>query len=193
MNFITRLNIKRADYFERKRLNKLFATFKSKGRNVHFCKDSFVTSPSKLEVGDNVWVGEHFLAHAEGGISIGSGTIISSNVEIWTQNHNYDGDDLTMIPYDKNMVKKPVSIGENVWIGTRVIIVPGAQIGEGAVVGAGSVVTGSIPAFAVCGGNPAKVIKYRNVEKYKELKAEGKIYLDMEYDYDKSSLRKSEY
>jgi len=91
------------------------------------------------------------------------------------------------------MVYKAVTIGENVWIGTHVLILPGAEIGEGAVIGAGTVVSGVIPPMAVVGGNPAKVIKYRDRETYERLKAEGTIYLDVEYDYDKSSLRKTEY
>lgn len=50
-----------------------------------------------------------------------------------------------------------------------------------------------MPKGAVIGGNPAKVIKYRNLELYDKLKQEGRIYLDVEYDYDKSSLRKSQW
>ena len=146
-----------------------------------------------MELGDHVWIGENFYAKAEGGLTIHSGTIISRNVEIWTSNHYYDAEDLQSIPYDRRMVTKPVVIGENVWIGTHVIILPGVTIGEGAVIGAGAVVTKDIPPYAVAGGNPAKVLKYRNIEKYNELKAQGKIYLDVEYDYDKSTLRKTEY
>ena len=88
---------------------------------------------------------------------------------------------------------KPVNIGNNVWIGSRVTIIPGVSIGEGAVIGAGAVVAHDIPPLAVVGGNPAKVIKYRNREVYEKLKTNGKIYLDMEYDYDISTLRKSGY
>ena len=79
------------------------------------------------------------------------------------------------------------------WIGSRVTIIPGVSIGEGAVIGAGAVVTHDIPPLAVAGGNPAKVIKYRNQEVYEKLKSEKRIYLDIEYDYDVSTLRKSEY
>lgn len=193
MNYLTKLHIKIADYKERKKLHSLYSTMNKVGRNVHICPNYSISSPKGMSIGDNVWIGELFYAKAEGGIAIGSGTIISRNVEIWTSNHNYDSDDLQTIPYDKRMIHKGVLIGENVWIGSRVIIVPGVTIGEGAVIGAGAVVSKDIPPYAVAGGNPAKVLKYRNIEKYKELKEHGQIYLDVEYDYDKSSLRKSEY
>jgi virginiamycin A acetyltransferase len=57
--------------------------------------------------------------------------------------------------------KGPVTIGNGVWIGDSVIVLPGVQIGDGAVVGAGSVVTRSIPAYSIAAGNPARVLKYR--------------------------------
>ena len=60
--------------------------------------------------------------------------------------------------------KEPVYIGDDVWIGARVIILPGRKIGEGVIIGAGAVVTKDVPDYAVVGGNPAKVIKFRNKE-----------------------------
>ncbi|MFR1973105.1 MAG: acyltransferase [Oscillospiraceae bacterium] len=143
-----------------------------------------------MSIGSNTWIGEGFFAKCEGGVNIGSGVIISRGAEIWTANHNYDSDDLQSIPYDRRFVLKPVNIGNNVWIGSRVTIIPGVSIGEGAVIGAGAVVAHDIPPLAVVGGNPAKVIKYRNREVYEKLKTNGKIYLDMEYDYGISTLRK---
>ena len=56
---------------------------------------------------------------------------------------------------------KPVIIGDDVWIGGRVIILPGVTIGNGAIVGAGAVVTRDVPEYAIVGGVPAKVIKMR--------------------------------
>lgn len=193
MNFLTRLHIAYADARERKTLYRLYAQMRQVGRNVHIRPGYEITGKKNVTIGNHVWIGPHFLAKAEGGLTIGSGTIISQNCEIWTSNHNYDADDLETIPYDKRFVLKPVAIGENVWIGSSVIILPGVTIGEGAVIGAGAVVAKDVPACAVCGGNPAKVLKYRNKEKYQELKEKNRIYLDVEYDYDKSSLRKSEY
>ncbi len=173
MNKLTKFHIQIHDYFERKRLYKLYSAFGSVGRNVHMHEKCTVSDRKQLIIGDNVWTGENLFVEAEGGVKIGSGTIISRNCEIWTTNHNYNSDDLQCIPYDKRMVKKPVNIGENVWIGSRVTILPGVNIGEGAVVGAGSVVTGNVPKGAFIGGNPAKVIKYRNLELYDKLKQEA--------------------
>ncbi|MBE6971989.1 MAG: acyltransferase [Ruminococcaceae bacterium] len=193
MRIITRLHIALADWRLRKKQRKLYVQMQAVGRNVHICPGWNISSAAKMSLGSHVWIGENFYARAEGSVSIGSGTIISRNVEVWTANHNYDSEDLQTIPYDRRMVYKAVTIGENVWIGTHVLILPGAEIGEGAVIGAGTVVSGVIPPMAVVGGNPAKVIKYRDRETYERLKAEGTIYLDVEYDYDKSSLRKTEY
>ena len=83
-------------------------------------------------------------------------------------------------------------IGENCWIATHVIFVRGVTVGEGAIIGMGAVVTKDVPPLAVVAGNPARIIKYRDREVYERLKAEGKIYLDMTYDYDRSTLKKSE-
>ena len=69
-----------------------------------------------------------------------------------------------------------ITIKDFVWLGANVTIVPGITIGEGAVVGAGSVVTKDVPDCAVVGGNPAKILKYRNKEKFYDLKKQGKYY-----------------
>lgn len=96
-----------------------------------------------------------------------------------TSNHHYDSDDLKAIPYDGRNLLAKVTIEENVWIGANVSIVPGVTIGEGAVIAMGTVVTKDVPKYAVVGGNPAKVIKYRNIKKYNKLKTDGNIYLKL--------------
>ncbi len=89
-----------------------------------------------------------------------------------TQNHNYEGDAL---PYDNTYICKKIIIEDNVWLGHRVIILGGVTIGEGAIVQAGSVIVNNIPKYAIAGGHPAKVFKYRDVDHYKKLKNEKKF------------------
>ena len=109
----------------------------------------------------------------DGKVTIGN--YFHSGIEcmIITQNHRYEG---TEIPYDSEFEYKNVTIGDCVWFGNRVTVVNDVNIGEGAIIAAGSVVCHDVPACAIVGGNPAKVIKYRDKEHYYKLKAEGKFH-----------------
>ena len=90
------------------------------------------------------------------------------------QNHNFDHGDA--IPYDNTYVYEDISIGDNVWLGSRVIVLGGVSIGEGAIVQAGSCIVSDIPAYAIAGGHPARVFSQRNIEHYEKLKAKGKFH-----------------
>lgn len=92
---------------------------------------------------------------------------------IITQNHNYQGE---MLPYDESYIYKKIVIGDNVWLGNRVTIVGNVEIGEGVIVAAGSVVCKNIPDYAIVGGNPAEIIKYRDIEHYNRLKSQRKFH-----------------
>ena len=105
-----------------------------------------------------------------GGVKIGRYFHVGRGLTIFSTNHNYDK--ATMIPYDSVSIDKPVVIGDFVWCGCNVTIVPGVTIGEGVVIGAGAVVTKSVPDYAVVGGNPAKIIKYRDESSFNRLKKE---------------------
>ena len=96
-----------------------------------------------------------------GPVTIGDYVMMGPDCIIYTQNHKFD--DLT-IPMQQSGFSevKPVTIGNDVWIGGRVIILPGVNIGNGVIVGAGAVVTKDIPDYAIVGGVPAKIVKYRN-------------------------------
>ena len=67
-------------------------------------------------------------------------------------------------------------IEDFVWLGYGVIVMPGIKVGEGAVVSAGSVLVKDVPPLAVVGGNPAKIIKYRNKERFNQLKKKNFFY-----------------
>lgn len=168
--------------YHTRKLNKVLRNLQSVGDNVHIQKGFNIDSPNNVKIGSNVYVGPNNTWYGFGGITVGDGTIFAHNVEIMTRNHNYNSDDLESIPYDKTYVNKPVILKENVWVGSNVLIVPGITIGEGVVIGMGAVVTKDVPPYAVVGGNPARIIKYRNKEKYEKLKAENKVYLRMKFD-----------
>ena len=108
-----------------------------------------------------------------GNVTIGDNFHSGSECMIITQNHNYEGNE---IPYDSTYIFKKVVIEDNVWFGNRVLVTGNITIGEGAIIAAGSVVVKDVPACASVGGNPAKVIKYRDVEHYKKLKEENKFH-----------------
>ena len=106
----------------------------------------------------------------KGNVEIGNYFHSGTDCTIMTTNHNYES---TLLPYDSTSVDKDVKIGDCVWFGSKVTILPGTTIEDGAIIQAGSVVHGHIPYCAIAGGNPAKVFKYRDVEHYEELKSKN--------------------
>lgn len=137
------------------------------GKNIYI--NSFCVFSRSTVIGDNChFNGIHISEGAK--VEIGDNFHSGKDVLILTANHNYDYG--KSLPYDNTYIKKEVKIGKNVWIGTRVLILPGTIINDGAIIQAGSVVHGIIPKCAIYGGNPAKLIKYRNLEHYNIL--EGK-------------------
>ena len=108
-----------------------------------------------------------------GRVTFGDNFHSGENCRIITSNHNYDCG--RAIPYDETNIEKEVVFGDNVWLGDSVIVVGNVTVGEGAIIGAGSVVSKDIPPLAVVGGNPARVLKYRDHDHYWKLKAERRF------------------
>jgi len=124
------------------------------GKNVNF-NGMKIKGNGKVIIGDNFHSGQECL--------------------VITSFHKYDGGNA--IPYDsKENIDKDIIIEDNVWLGDRVIILGGVKIGEGAIIQAGSVIVSDIPKYAIAGGHPAKVFKYRDIEHYEKLKKEGKFH-----------------
>lgn len=129
--------------------------FGSLGKNVH------LEAPIYLDYGYRTTIGSDFFSNFNlsildgGGVEIGNHVFIGPNVGIYTANH----------PADVKRREKgyewalPVKIGDKVWIGGGVTILPGVTIGDNSVIGAGSVVTKDIPANVVAAGNPCRIIK----------------------------------
>lgn len=85
--------------------------------------------------------------------------MMGPDVAILTHTHRINRTDIPM--GQQGSLVKEVIIGDDVWIGMRSIIMPGVRVGNGAVIGAGAVVTKDVPDYAIVGGVPAKVLKYR--------------------------------
>jgi acetyltransferase-like isoleucine patch superfamily enzyme len=111
-----------------------------------------------LHIGEGSIIGDRSILDARSGIYIGKNVNFSSNVKIWSFQHDHSD------PYFNCTEEKvgAVYIEDRVWIGPDVTILHSVTIGEGAVVAAGAVVTKDVPAFAIVAGIPAKVIGERN-------------------------------
>jgi len=116
-------------------------------------------NPKNIFVGERVYIGvENLFIANRAAITIGDDTMIAPRVTITTATH-----DPAQNPMWKTSISRPVSIGKHVWIGIGAIILPGVQIGDYAIIGAGAVVSRHVPDKAVVVGNPAHIIRYREV------------------------------
>lgn len=130
--------------------------FKSCGRNVVIEPGAYIPF-NKVSIGNNSGVGPNARL---GAVKIGNDVMMAPDVVILSRNHNFSSVD-TPMRLQGNADESPVEIGDDVWVGTRVVILPGVRIGRGAILAAGAIVTRDVPDYAIVGGNPAKVIKHR--------------------------------
>ncbi len=93
-------------------------------------------------------------------VHIGDNVIMGPDVKVYSRNHKFDRLDIPISQQGKNYYK--TIIGNDVWLGANIIVTAGCKIGDHAIVAAGSVVTKDVSEFAIVGGVPAKVIRYRN-------------------------------
>ncbi|MDR2366587.1 MAG: sugar O-acetyltransferase [Deltaproteobacteria bacterium] len=118
----------------------LFPPFYSDcGKNISLGKGVFINSGCRFQ--------------DQGGITIGDGALIGHCVVLATLNHG--------VPFGErhDLRPAPIAIGKNVWVGANATVLPGVTIGENAIIAAGAVVTGDVPANAIAGGVPARIIR----------------------------------
>jgi len=126
------------------------------GKNVNI--EYGATIGRNISLGNNSGIG--IKSHISSNVTIGNNVMMGPEVIIYTCNHEFGRTDIPMIQQG-NQAIKPVIIEDDVWIGARVIILPGVKIGMGSIIGAGSVVTKNIEPYSIVGGVPAKLIKKR--------------------------------
>ncbi len=138
------------------------------------CKNIFSSCGDRLVVEKKAYFGngKDFTVGNEGGIGynfkslnrivkIGNYLMMAEDVLFIGGGHDFSRIDIPM-GHQYDLPKTPLTIDDDVWIGARAIILPGCKrIGKGAIIGAGSVVTKDVPDYAIVGGNPARIIKYR--------------------------------
>lgn len=132
--------------------------FDHHGENVNIEKNADFGRGTGIIIGDNSGIGVKCVVR--GPLEMGKDIMMGPEVQIMTGRHNTERTDISMNQQGFLPVQK-VIIGDDVWIGTRAIIMPGVTIGKGAIIGASAVVTKDVPEYAVVAGVPAKVIKYR--------------------------------
>ncbi|RZK63597.1 MAG: sugar O-acetyltransferase [Pedobacter sp.] len=136
------------------------------GKNIAIDTPFYCDYGRHITIGDNVIININCTFVDCNKIDIGNNVLIASNVQIYTATHPVDtserlienGAETENIPFFRTYAL-PIKIGDNVWIGGGVIILPGVTIGKNSVIGAGSIVTRSIPENSVAFGNPCKVIR----------------------------------
>jgi maltose O-acetyltransferase len=127
------------------------------GKNVNIEHGADIGSGRHIEIGDNSGIGINCVVKRA---IIGNNVMMGPDVVFLNQSHRFDNPDKPLqqqgyVEYD------PIVIGDNTWIGTRVIVLPGRKIGKCAIIGAGAVVTKDVPDYAIVAGNPAKTIHFR--------------------------------
>lgn len=126
------------------------------GKNINI--ETGADFAANIKIGNNSGIGKNsvVMSFAE----IGENVMMGEGCFIYTRNHKFDRTDVPMCMQGFGEYR-PVIISDDVWIGSRVTILPGVKVGKGAVIGTGAVVTKDIPNYAIVGGVPAKIIKYR--------------------------------
>ncbi|MBR0379324.1 MAG: galactoside O-acetyltransferase [Mogibacterium sp.] len=113
----------------------------------------------RITIGRNVTINSNLLAMAAGGIMIEDDVQIAPNVQLLTSNHD---------PYERMILPcRPILIKKGAWIGAGATVLPGICIGAYSIVGAASVVTEDVPDYAVAVGNPARVVRMLDEERFR--------------------------
>mgnify|MGYP002749517054 FL=1 len=118
-----------------------------------------IREPYNISIGTGSIIGDKAILDGRNKIIIGENVNLSSNVQIWTEQHDHRDPEFRCSPN-----KQPVIIKDRVWIGPNSIILHSVTIGEGAVIAAGSIVTKNVEPYTIVAGIPAKKINNRNTD-----------------------------
>lgn len=130
------------------------------GTRVKIWRDVWIDDYVNISIGDEVTIGKSVMLICGGGVEIGDRVMIGHGAKIVSGGHRIPDSRESPMRWSGPELA-PISIAADAWIGAGAIILPGASIGHGAVVAAGAVVSKPVPAYAVVGGVPARIIRER--------------------------------
>ncbi|MGV3512588.1 MAG: acyltransferase [Novosphingobium sp.] len=133
------------------------------GTSPSISPDAVFSNAERITIGDRVRIGSRchiWAGPGNGQIRIGNDVLFGPEVMVTAASYDYNnGSPVT----DQPMTERDIEIGDDVWLATRAVILPGARIGNGAVVAAGAVVKGEVPPFAIVAGAPARIVGQREI------------------------------
>lgn len=133
---------------------RLRSVLASCGKGVGIRQPVRIEGAEHVIVEDDVSIAAFVHIWGQGGVQIGKGSMIASHVAITTLTHDPDHAEMR-----STLIKQPITIGANVWIGSHAVIFPGVSIGDNAVIAAGAIVRDDVPADTVVGGIPARILR----------------------------------
>lgn len=155
------------------RIRKTKERFATSGESIFIRSNVIIHGPEYISAGSDISIGEGSRIMAYGGLTIGDNVIISRDVTIYCSDHPFGGD--APLPFGEGRTPRPVTIGDNCWIGAHVRILPGSSIGEGAIIGMGTIVAGKVPPCAIIGQPKFRLLGERNRIEYDRAKLRKNI------------------
>lgn len=144
------------------------------GPGARISPNAIFSNPERITIGARLNLGARCTLWAGPGVGkivIGDDVLFGPEVMVTAANYRFnDGSPVT----EQAMDEGDVIIGNDVWLGTRAIVLPGSRIGDGAIIGAGALVRGTIPAGAIAVGQPARVVGQRDAEALPPLSASAR-------------------
>lgn len=124
------------------------------GTDCKIWKGAVIHDPELVSLGNRVGIGNNVVIWGSGNVKIMDDVLIAANSVITSAGHEVGNG-----KYNTTLLKKPIVLQNNVWIGAGVIVLPGVSVGENSIVAAGSVVNHDVPPNVIVAGIPAKVKK----------------------------------
>lgn len=162
------------EYQDKQRLEIIQKLFKKSGQGVHLEPPFYTDYGCNTEVGDNFYTNYECIILDIANVKIGNNVLFGPRVGLYTAGHPIDA----VVRNEALEYGKPITIGDNVWVGGNVVVNPGVTIGNNVVIGSGAIVTKDIPDNVIAVGNPCRVLRKINADDKKYWELEKQKYFE---------------